>query len=181
MLNKTIKKLALALFFSLLALQSMSVSILADTPNQTYSYDFWHDPVPQPATYLYNRAISIDGGNIKLNAAEDIFVFNDRLYVADTGNNRILELTYDGELIRVIDQISGAQPSGLNRPQGIFVNDTGELFIADSGHNRVLHIDSNNTLIRELTRPVTDMLSASVEFVPTKVVQDRAGRVYVIA
>ncbi len=175
------KKLGLAVLSCLLVFMSLPVSLLADAPNKTYSYDFWHDPVPQPATYLYNRAMQIDGGDISLNAAEDIFIANESLFVADTGNNRILELTFDGKLLRIIDQVQGANPATLNRPQGIFVNDAGEIFIADSGHNRVLHLGADETLVRELTRPVTDMLSDSTEFVPTKVVQDMAGRVYVIA
>ncbi|MGC8518712.1 MAG: SMP-30/gluconolactonase/LRE family protein [Steroidobacteraceae bacterium] len=56
---------------------------------------------------------------------------NGNLYVADSLNSRILEITPSGTVSTLI--------SGLNGPEGVAVNATGtQLYVADTGNNRIL-------------------------------------------
>ncbi len=77
------------------------------------------------------RGIALDGNN--------------NLFIGDTGNNRIREVTPDG----VIHTIAGQGPAGfagdggpataarLNAPAGILLDGSGNLYVADFGNNRV--------------------------------------------
>lgn len=73
-----------------------------------------------------------------------------RIFVADTGNNRVLEFpesaTNGSGAVRVFgqpDTVTGAlagqvSAATLNAPQGVDVDETGVLFVADTGNHRVL-------------------------------------------
>jgi uncharacterized protein (TIGR03437 family) len=67
------------------------------------------------------------------------------VYIADTGNNRIRQITPDG-IIRTIAGQDGAAFAGdggpavsawLNAPAGLVLDGSGDLYLADSGNNRV--------------------------------------------
>jgi uncharacterized protein (TIGR03437 family) len=77
------------------------------------------------------------------------------LYVADSGNNRVLGYRYSTQLIAgapadiIIGQVdrfsnqaqnpaNGGRQTGLNNPTGIAVDANGNLYVADTGNNRIL-------------------------------------------
>jgi large repetitive protein len=60
------------------------------------------------------------------------------LYIADTGNNRVVEITSAGVQKTVLSgTVSGA---ALKAPKAVAVDASFDLFVADSGNNRVLEI-----------------------------------------
>ena len=75
------------------------------------------------------------------------------LYIADTGENRIREVSAQG----VVNTIYGTGDSGmLNAPQNVAIAVDGSLLIADTGNGRVLHRDSSgtvSTLLDQLNAP----------------------------
>ena len=54
------------------------------------------------------------------------------LFIADSGNNRVVEVKADGTQVTVA--------SGLNQPFGVAVDGSGDLFIADTGNSRVMKV-----------------------------------------
>ena len=59
---------------------------------------------------------------------------NGNLYVADSGNSEILEISPSGGVTTLLN-------SGLNAPQGVAVNAAGtELYVADTSNNRILAV-----------------------------------------
>ena len=77
------------------------------------------------------------------------------LYIADSGNNRVLGYRYTTQVVAgsvadiVIGQVdrfsnqaqnpaSGGRSTGLNNPTGLAVDKTGNLYVADTGNNRIL-------------------------------------------
>ncbi len=60
------------------------------------------------------------------------------LYIADTGNNRVVEVTPSGTDTVVTTNITG--PSGLLQPSGVAVDANGNIYIADTGNSRVVEV-----------------------------------------
>ena len=60
------------------------------------------------------------------------------LYIADTGNNRVVKVVSDGTMASI--------GSDLNRPSGVAVDASGDLYIADTGNNRVVKVVSDGTM-----------------------------------
>ncbi|HEY8348374.1 MAG TPA: gluconolactonase [Clostridia bacterium] len=156
----------------------------ADEPYNNYNYDFWGTPVPAPAAYLPSRII--DGrslGTYEFRKPQDLFTGPDnKLYVADTGNNRIVVINEYWELDRIIDGFdnNGSQDT-FNNPQGLFVTNDGEIYVADTSNSRIVHLDADGNLIRIIGRPVSDIIPADLQYYPTALVVDKAGRIYIIA
>jgi uncharacterized protein (TIGR03437 family) len=85
------------------------------------------------ATALLNgpRGIAVDG--------------NGDIFIGDTGNNRIREVTEDGIIHTIAGQSAGgfagdggpATAAQLNGPAGILLDGSGNLYVADTGNNRV--------------------------------------------
>ena len=114
------------------------------------------------------------------------------VYIADTGNNLVLQYTPDGQLTVVagngIAGFSGdgglATSASLNYPGGVAVDSAGNLYIADSNNSRIRKV-SGGTITTIAgdgaygysgdTGPAT---SASLQF-PEGVAVDSAGNLYI--
>lgn len=82
-----------------------------------------------------------------LNSPGGLIVNATRLYVADTGNHRILECTHDGRVLRRIgtgtrDFVDGlADVSGFNAPRGMALLQD-RLYVADTGNHAIRRINT---------------------------------------
>ncbi|MGM1045433.1 MAG: YIP1 family protein [Bacillota bacterium] len=152
-------------------------------PYEGYNYSWWGDPEPAPAPYLPVRQIS--GNELSsgpFNAPEDIYITpNQEIYVADTGNHRIVILNSEMKVRKVIDsfQNSGTKDT-FSAPQGLFVHPNGHLFVADTGNKRVVELSKDGELIRVIGAPESDVLGSNFVYEPSKLVGDSAGRLYVV-
>lgn len=153
-------------------------------PYDTYNYDFRGNAVPTPAAYV--PADTIYGSDLScgaFNSPKDMFVAEDgTIYVADTGNNRIVVLDQKMKVEKVIDSFrnEGKEDTFLN-PSGVYGTEDGSIYVADTDNRRVVALDANGKLIKIISNPQSDVLSADFIFAPLKVSVDYAGRVYVIA
>jgi hypothetical protein len=64
---------------------------------------------------------------------------NGGTFIADTGNNRVVEIKPDGSQVTI--------GTGLKAPTGLAVDMVGDVFIADSGNNRVVEVTPFGTQI----------------------------------
>jgi uncharacterized protein (TIGR03437 family) len=72
------------------------------------------------------------GQGVALHAPSGICVDTaGNVYIADAGNNRVREMTPDGNVKTI------AGPDQLNNPRGVAVDSAGNLWIADTGNHRV--------------------------------------------
>ncbi|HEY4087201.1 MAG TPA: NHL repeat-containing protein, partial [Bryobacteraceae bacterium] len=93
--------------------------------------------------------------NAPTGVAVDTSVSPPILYIADSGNNRVLAYRYATQLtagapadiiIGQVDRVSnqaqnpanGGRQTGLNNPTGLAVDKNGNLYVADTGNNRIL-------------------------------------------
>ncbi|TBL68576.1 YIP1 family protein [Paenibacillus thalictri] len=107
---------------------------------------------------------------------KDIFVDDrDQMYVADTGNNRIVLFNEKGRFVKIID----VKESPLNKPEGVFVSPNGDIYAADTGNKRVVKLDANGKLLKEYKRPDSTYLPESFKYDPIKLVTDKRGFLYI--
>lgn len=82
------------------------------------------------------------------------------LWVADTGNRRVLHLNADGQIIGLIGSGSatgsGRGPGQLNEPVGLSVDTQGNLWVADTWNRRIQQFDATGRYLTEVTVPGWD-------------------------
>lgn len=184
-MGKTGKRLA-ALFCSVLVLGAGAGETVqaSSLPYDAYNYDYREDVVFTPSAYVPDTSIS--GVNLGIGAfssPQDMCVAQDgKVYVADTGNNRIVVLDKDMKnALRIIDGFErDGQTDTFNSPQGVAVSEKNELYIADSENKRIVVLDENGGFVKIVDNPTSEILEDGYVFTPLKVSVDYADRIYCI-
>lgn len=167
-----------------LALILPALPLHAREVDTAYNYDSWGNELAAPQAFEAGRVIrGEDLGIGSFNQPSDVFVAADGLvYMADTGNSRIVILDPDLNLHGVIDCFGrDGTKDGFRRPEGVFVDRDGMLYVADTENGRIVHLDADGAFLRSFGRPESSLIPDSFVYNPTKLVLDSAGRVYVIA
>jgi sugar lactone lactonase YvrE len=117
---------------------------------------------------------SDDAADYSLNIPSDIRVGPDGyLYIADTGNKRILVSSIDGRFIRTIGE------GVLDTPKGVFVTEAGLVYAADETKQCVFVFNREGGLVREYGKPVHPLFGRYAQYQPQKVAVDKRGNVYI--
>ena len=187
-------KKAISFLLVLMLLISVSTALADDSFNMnkdgystsyTYGYDYWGDVQEAPDAYRVATVIdSVDLGlDIRMSKPQSLFARNNDLYIADTLNNRILQVEYKNEkfkLIRIIDHITGGEPETFNNPYDVYVDEDNSIYVADYNNNRIVMMDKDLNFLKEFTKPSDATFDQSIDFLPKKIVVDVAGRVYAL-
>lgn len=111
-----------------------------------------------------------------------IAVENGEIYIADTGNNRVVVTDSNGNVIREIDGFSyNGIVETFNTPKGIFVTENGEIYICDTLNSRIINLNNKGTFIRAITLESGEGLPADFVFTPSKIAVDSTGRIFVVS
>lgn len=155
-----------------------------NVPYETYNYDYWEDIYYTPAAYVPENSYSgVNIGSGAFNNPQDFCISEDgKIYVADTGNNRIVVLDSSLQLVKSIEGFvkEGTQDT-FNTPTGLFVSGKNEIYIADTNNKRVVVLDVEGNLVKLISNPTADILGDDFVFNPLKVCVDYADRVYVVS
>jgi hypothetical protein len=144
-------------------LQMLSTSIATDSFANTYYVDTTHSNIYKmssvgittqinccfglPISSLSNpRGVALDG--------------NGDLYIADTGNNRVVEINASS-----MASVINTRLYQLSRPSGIALDANGDLYIADTGNNRILEIagGGQTAIVNTASYALSGPLSVSVD------------------
>ena len=181
------QKVIKCLLASLLFLQMfLGNHILAEasTPYLSYTYDSYGNAVVSPDLYKPVRVVyGKDIGVSVLIRPEDFFIGSSGdIYILDSGSNRVIVTDNDFNQLNIIDKfdIDGTD-SPLNNAKGITVDSDGQLYIADTGNNRVIRVNEDGKILEEITKPKSEYFSAETDFLPTKLVIDRAFNLYILS
>lgn len=159
-------------------------------PYDTYNYDYREYIHFTPAAYVpagrtRGEDFTYNGEPVgKFVQPQDLCQADDgKVYVADTGNNRIV--VFDKAMKNVVNIITtfdnnGAEDS-FNQPYGVCVSESNQIYVADSQNHRVVVLEEDGTLVKIVANPQSESLEEGYVFVPLKVAVDYADRVYVIA
>ncbi len=151
-----------------------AVPVSAETPYRTYTMDGWGRVLETQTAYLPNETI-IKFGEEFLNSPNDLFITDDgEIYVADTGNSRIVVGNEAGELVKIIGE------GILNTPRGVFVTEDKHVYVADSEGMAVYEFDEEGNKINEYGKPESPLYGDKIEYKPSKLVVNDAGIMYII-
>lgn len=146
----------------------------ASTPYRTFTLGVNRELVETQTAYEPVRSM-IRFGEETLNNPQDLRMGSDgNLYIADTGNKRVLVVSREGELIRVIkDKKNFKTPSGVN------VDAEGMVYVADESARAVLVYDQDGKLVRSWEKPTHPLFGETAPYKPRKVVIDKRGNLYI--
>ena len=183
-LQKKANHLAAAVFSALMLTAAIGAPAVSAEHYNVYNYDCWGEAVPAQAGYAAQRAVSgQDLGCGAFNTPSDLFRdWEDRFYIADSGNNRIVVTDGDfSKATRIYDKLKTEDgETTLKDPEGIYVSqETQCMYIADTGNSRLLVCDLDGNVQMELKRP-DSTLYENETFKPQKVVADKAGNIYMV-
>ncbi len=177
-----LKKCFSFLFVFIIVFSAFSgINTFAVTNNSDYQYDENLHAIPGPKTYtatevFYGNDLGVDN----FSAPSDIYVDADgKIYIADSGNNRIVVLNSKFQKIRIIETvISADNKKNLSGPKGVFQKN-GLVYICDTGNFRVIAVNAENKVERLIEGK--DLMSVNKNFVfkPEKVVVDSNDNVLV--
>ena len=175
-------KAAILLIAILLLPAFLAPSVSAEVPYEGYNYSFWKKAEPSAIAYVPDFVIDGRGEDYGLlSSPEDVYVRDDKVYILDSGNNRIVILDKQYEFVSEINHFrNNGQSDNFSNPQGIFVTDENQIYVADTGNRRIIHLDGEGEFIREIGAPEADVIRAGFEYHPTKIAVDKAQRIYVI-
>ena len=184
--KRFIKFLGLTLLVSL----GMSSVITADAKEPYASYYIGDNgsytiPAPYEVVTVIDFKTTEEG---RLANPEDIFIGrDDKIYVADTGNSRIVIINPVNEageytlnnIIKGDDTFANGDMSGLKNPKGVFVDEDGSILVADTGNNRLVEFTQYGYFKYSYTSPTSSLLSEDFTYMPLKVTKDIRGYIYV--
>ena len=164
-----------------------AAAVFAEPANYTYNYDIWAEQTASPDAYrvsAYILGYNLGVGNF--HNPQGLFIRDNRIYICDSGNNRIvlLEAKENGryEVAKTVSSvmIDGAE-SPFNYPMDIFECPAGFLYIADTNNRRILKLDRDWNYVFSVQKPDDGSIEAHAEFIPQKLVVDFANRIFVQA
>ena len=160
------------------AAQMLSLSLgsmmLPDNPEQADAYAGVQRPVSPTQV--------IATGN--LNAPRGIAAADGTVYVADTGNSRIVKFDQTGKVVAVWgsktpDGQTPPAPGTFNEPWGVAVDTQGNVFVADTWNQRVQKLDATGKFLSEWNTAGQGTEEPNQLWGPRGIVVSSDGRVYV--
>jgi len=169
-------KKQLILFLSILILAISTISFkevdASSTTTYTYAIDRKGFFVVTQDAYLPHRTIL----DLDLDSPEDVFIDeNDNLFIADTGNRRIV--VYSPEVDEILYVITHPD---FSSPRGVFITEDNELYVADSSAEAVFRFNVDGTFIEKFTKPTSASFEAT-SFNPKRIAVDNQNNMFVIA
>lgn len=186
-MKKVISRIGTAAILALVLMCSSKSSYALDR-SYTYNYDYWGDVQNTPDFYSPAKVFTSTELNLdkRLLSPQGIYVYNDSVYIMDTGNNRIIELkrTSKESLVveRIIESFNGdIDNKKFSGPTDMAISEAGNYFIADKGNGRILKLDKDLNFLMTFDIPKDSSIGDDVSFQPSKIVVDTAERVYCVA
>ena len=157
----------------------------ASSAYQTYTYSINGDALYSPDAYSATGTYDYlqMGLDLNLNGPGDMVTdANQKVYIADTGNNRILVLDRYYKFEFQIDTFINEQGNNdaLAGPQGVFVTED-SIWVCDTDKNRLVQFDLTGNFIRILDAPESQLFDDDAVYKPVAMAIDQYGRIYVVS
>lgn len=179
------KKLLIFILIVLFLVPLISPSVSADNgvPYATFTFSRSQRDLVRTQDAYVPLALTTEIGEYSLNKPADIVIdHNENVFIADTGNSRIIKFNPGAETL--VPEIIGE--GILMEPTGLAVDREGNLYVADIGKEEAYRFSyqvESKTYELEVTyeRPCnTPLLLEGEPFKPSKITVDNGGNVYLV-
>ena len=173
------KKLFILPLIICLIMGAVGINASAAVPYASFNYDFDGEPIR--TSDIYEPVQLIIGDKLSVGdfiSPQDIFVYNGRLFLLDSGNSRIVAVTAELDSAEEIAVTDGGQRMMLEKAPGLFINESG-IYIADQGNMCIWKCSFDGCVVSKITKPENEYFSQYLDFLPTKVTGDSVGNIYV--
>ena len=205
MKKMNLKKLLCLTAAVLLLAGALVVPTGASSAYQTYTYSIGGTALYSPDAYTATKAVgasemglesllpedaAADSTLGKLNNPSDLVTDKAKnVYIADTGNNRILVLDRYYKLKRVINTFTNSEgvPDALAAPQGVFVSEPNKtyperlIWVCDTANYRIVVFNEQGEFQRIIEEPESTLFDRSSVYKPIAIAVDEYNRLYVVS
>ena len=172
----------------------VTISSSAASAYQTYTYSIDGTALYSPDAYSADIALTYAdmGLDKQLSSPGDLVTDKEgNVYIADTGNNRIVVLNANYEYQGSISSFEfEGNPQYFSKPQGVFVT-TESIWVCDTANKRLIEFEKEPTRDEEgsltwgfkqkVDAPEDQLFGDSSTFSPVAMAVDRYGRMYVVS
>lgn len=180
------KKIRAILAVMLILIVVLSVPAAAQGTGKAYVYN--HNMVANeiPDPYVVDATLGFDLG---LATPVDMVIRDDLLYILDTGHEgkdytaRVVVVDKEYNFVKeIIFKFMNGMIYPLREPTGFWIDEKGYTYIADRSAHNVVIFDADGIYDTTLVKPQSAMITyEDVEYLPTKVLTDSLGVIYVRA
>ncbi len=180
------KKFINLLVIGLMLLMILPSAVGAAAPYKTYTYSPEGDLLNSPNAYVPDMNVDSDYiglGELPFDGARDLFVGPDeKVYIADTANNRILVLTRYYKLDYIIETFVNdwGVPDRLASPSGVFVNEK-NIYVCDTNNSRIVLFTSEGEFVKVIDQPESNLFEEGAIYKPIACAVDQYGRIFVVS
>lgn len=162
------------------------------TGDASYIYDYWGSANESVSAFELSNVIDRNsvGSDVKLSTVDDLFVYDDVIYIVDSTEGRVnmfdkeynfidsIKIVRDADGKIVVSEETNKQMI-LSKPEGVYVTED-YIYIADTGNSRILVLtrEAPYSLVQEITTPET--MVGSTQFNPSKLAVDNSGRIFAV-
>lgn len=146
----------------------------ASTPYKTYTIDGYGYVSETQSAYSPDSSITKIGENSFSSPSDMVITEDGYIYVADTGNKRILISDLEGNYVSTVGE------GDLVAPTGIYVTKDKTLYVADKDGGKVVVYNSSGVKVNEYGKPDHPLYGDKVDFKPQKIVVNNSGNMYII-
>lgn len=166
------KKIIIIILFMLNLIVSINLStasvITNSAPYNTFTIGPSGDLVLTQTAYEPAGILAMDAA---LNQPQDMYIKDDYIYIADTGNKRILKTDLSGNIDILL--------TGLGEPTGVHVDENNLLYVADRLNRTITIYDEMLNIVNIIERPTEPIFGLNSPFVPLKISSGPRGVIYV--
>ncbi len=192
-MRKVLKNLSV-LVAGLMTVLSISTVALAEVPYKTFSQNGYGEYIQSQTAYTPGETIY----KIVDNKTDEIYYLKDpsdmviapdgNIYIADTGNDRIIVCDKEGNFVKKIDNetLGVEKDKIIYAPQGLYVTEEGEIYVCIpliskyKNYGTVLKFNAEGELIQRFDKPES-VLFGSDTYKPSKIIVDKGGNMYVVS
>ncbi len=174
------------IILAVLMLASFATVIVgASSAYQTYTYSIGGYALHSPDAYTADIVVDSEymGLDTPINSPNDL-VTDDKqnVYIADTGNNRIVCLDRYYKLKFTISSFVNAQgvSDSLTAPEGVFVSKD-RIWVCDTGASRIVVFDREGNFIKIIEAPESNLFGDNSLYKPVAIAVDQYNRLFVVS